>query len=357
MINRLNYEQFTAYLEFLRDVMQLNAGSVRRNSCWLKHLLRWADERALIQAHKIRPVFPQYLANTRDRNTGNQLSKGGVGRACQTARAFFRWAKKHFPRDYRRISAAWVQTLQPPRMSDEAPKQREVVVLEKVRQLVAVPDNDNLRVRRDQAAAAFLFLSGMRGTAFCTMPIKCLEVAERTVMQYPSMGVKTKNRKAAITHLLNIPDLLEVIESWDDFVSAELPSSALWYPPIQGSFGNLRFMNAKPGRYRGETLRTNIRRLFQLAQLEPMSPHKFRHGHAVYGLQQAVSMADYKAVSQNLMHANLGITDSIYAMLSDADVSSRIANLGNGVDSNQRPDHLGLTDNELATLRKVLAKL
>ncbi len=68
-------------------------------------------------------------------------------------------------------------------------------------------------------------------------------------------------------------------------------------------------------------------------------------------------MADYKAVSQNLMHANLGITDSIYAMLSDADVSSRIANLGNGVDSRQRPDHLGLTDNELAALRKVLAKL
>ncbi len=357
MINRRNYEHVASYLAYLRDVLQLTSGSVRRNSCWLKHVLRWGDERPLIQAHKIRPVFPQYLTNRGDEITGNKLSKGGVMRGCQTARAFFRWAKENFPRDYRRISAAWVQTLQPPRMSDEAPKQREVVALDEVRQLVAVPDNDNIRIRRDKAAAAFLFLSGMRGTAFCTMPINCLEVAERTVLQYPSMGVRTKNRKSGITHLFYVPDLLEVVESWDDFLRAELPSSALWYPPIQGSFGNLRFMNVKPGRYRGSTLRTNIRRLFELAELKPMSPHKFRHGHAVYGLQQAVSMADYKAVSQNLMHANLGITDSIYAMLSDADVSDRIANLGNGVDSNQRPDHLGLTDNELATLRRVLAKL
>ncbi|HJO33388.1 MAG TPA: hypothetical protein QGI62_04555 [Anaerolineales bacterium] len=68
-------------------------------------------------------------------------------------------------------------------------------------------------------------------------------------------------------------------------------------------------------------------------------------------------MADYKAVSQNLMHANLGITAYIYVMLSNADASNRIANLGNGVDSNQKPEHLGLTDNELATVRKVLAKL
>ena len=88
-----------------------------------------------------------------------------------------------------------------------------------------------------------------------------------------------------------------------------------------------------------------------------MSPHKFKHGHAVYELQQGVGVGDYKAVSQNLIHANLEITESIYMMLSDSDVINRIANLGNGVDSQQRPNNLGLTDNESATLRTVLAGL
>ena len=45
-----------------------------------------------------------------------------------------------------------------------------------------------------------------------------------------------------------------------------------------------------------------MRKLFEFADLPYKSPHKFRHGHAVYALQHAKTMADYKAVSMNLMH-------------------------------------------------------
>ncbi len=58
------------------------------------------------------------------------------------------------------------------------------------------------------------------------------------------------------------------------------------------------------------------------------SPHKFRHGHAVYGIEQSVDVADLKAVSQNLMHANLSITDGVYGMLSVDAVGKRISKLG-----------------------------
>lgn len=54
----------------------------------------------------------------------------------------------------------------------------------------------------------------MRATAFGTLPIKCVDIAARKVSQLPTMGVKTKNRKAAITTLLDIPDLLEVVTDW-----------------------------------------------------------------------------------------------------------------------------------------------
>ncbi len=37
--------------------------------------------------------------------------------------------------------------------------------------------------------------------------------------------------------------------------------------------------------------------------------------------------ADWKAVSQNLMHSSLTVTDSIYGVLSGDDVSQRIAGL------------------------------
>jgi integrase len=71
---------------------------------------------------------------------------------------------------------------------------------------------------------------------------------------------------------------------------------------------------------RDSILRQEVAHLFDQAGIPYMSPHKFRHGHATYGLKQAKDIDDLKAVSQNLMHANIGITDGIYAILSTEDV-------------------------------------
>jgi hypothetical protein len=60
-----------------------------------------------------------------------------------------------------------------------------------------------------------------------------------------------------------------------------------------------------------------------------ISLHKFRHGNAVYSLQQAKDIAQLKAASQNLMHSNLSITDGVYGIMSNTDVKRQIANLGN----------------------------
>ena len=58
------------------------------------------------------------------------------------------------------------------------------------------------------------------------------------------------------------------------------------------------------------------------------SPHKFRHGFAVYALKRARDVPALKAVSQNLMHQNLTITDGVYGILSETDVRVQIARLG-----------------------------
>jgi hypothetical protein len=58
------------------------------------------------------------------------------------------------------------------------------------------------------------------------------------------------------------------------------------------------------------------------------SPHKFRHGNAVYSLKLAKDIAALKAVSQNLMHSNISITDGVYGILSNNDVRGQIDSLG-----------------------------
>ena len=45
-------------------------------------------------------------------------------------------------------------------------------------------------------------------------------------------------------------------------------------------------------------------------------------------MKQSKDVADLKAVSMNLMHSNLSITDEVYGILSVADVEKRISGLG-----------------------------
>ena len=73
------------------------------------------------------------------------------------------------------------------------------------------------------------------------------------------------------------------------------------------------------------------------------SPHKFRHGHAVYALKNAKTVPDLKAVSQNLMHTNLSITDGVYGILSEKDVKEKIVSLGREILSDNKIDYELLT--------------
>lgn len=352
MIDHDNYLEVKAFLRYQVEVMQRDARSVDVDWGWLKHLLRWADDTPLPQAKTIRPVFPQYLLTIRRTwrgGPGTPFTRSGIERACLYARMFFEWARLNLKK-YRQIDPAWIQTLRPPRMPIEPRKEHQAVSLEMVRELLAVPvAPGDLATWRDKAAAAFLFLSGMRASAFCTLTVECVDLARRTVMQYPTLGVRTKYNKAAVTALLNIPDLLEAVGEWDSFIRERLPGNAPWYPVIKVSLGEQILTADRPGEYRGQALLKRLARLFERAGLPAMSPHKFRHGHAVYGLKAAHDVSDLKAVSMNLMHSNISITDSIYAVLSDQDVQNRIARLGQGSDVRQ--------DDLESLLRAVLERL
>jgi hypothetical protein len=68
----------------------------------------------------------------------------------------------------------------------------------------------------------------------------------------------------------------------------------------------------------------------------------------VYSLKQADNVSDLKAISQNLMHSNLAVTDGVYAILSDEAVRERIEKLGQAVVD-------GLVNGEVAALLRALA--
>jgi hypothetical protein len=76
--------------------------------------------------------------------------------------------------------------------------------------------------------------------------------------------------------------------------------------------------------------RRNLQAWLKRVGLPYHSPHKFRYGHIHYGLERSNTIADYKAVSLNVMHASMEITDEFYSNLDDVEIQKRISGLSNG---------------------------
>lgn len=327
MIERQNYLKIKEHLKYLEEVLQLNPASVNRYRFYLRHLLLWADDQNFRNVQTIRPTLPSYLVSLPGKTGKGTLAGLSQKKIMDSSKRFFRWAKSTYPREMNSLPIAWIDTLRLPRQP-QVSTENVFVTLEEVQNLISVPvPEKNIVLLRDQAAAAMLFLSGMRASAFTTLPISGVDLENLTLRQWPELGVHTKNSKKATTFLLNIPELLDPVRRWDTIIRPSLPASTPWYAPIAHTWGDQYFSTEKPGTTRSHALQKRLEILFSLANVKSKSPHKFRHGHAVYGLLHAQTMADYKAVSMNLMHDSIEITDSTYAPMLSSDVQERIASL------------------------------
>lgn len=350
MVNRRNYHLVKEYLKHQQDTRQLDPRSVTRYWFYLKFILLWTDEIRFNKLAGIHTAFAVFLATTRLDGRAGSLDPDTLKKIIQTAKRFLTWLKMKYPQEFRELSIDWINELCPPR-GIESIDEHVFVTIDEVRQLAAIEiPEDDLALRRDQAGTAMLFLSGMRAGAFGTLPIAALDLRQREVKQWTSLGVETKNNKSATTYLLDIPDLLVVVEKWDLYIRTQLPSTAMWYTPTISRWSMQTLSADRPGANRNLAISKRMHRLFDLAGLPYKSPHKFRHGHAVFGLQHAKTMADYQAVSTNLMHEDIRVTDSIYARLAYDEVKQRIAGLTASATT------LSATGNSMTDFVSVLSK-
>lgn len=330
MINRANYLDAKDYTDYLHHVRQNDPESVLRYWAYLRHFLDWAGEKTFAQMVNVEPSFPTYLLSSRIDGKDKQLSPSTMKKTCEAARNFIEYAKNYHAERYKSVPAGWIETIRPSRAHGTQSEliEHEFYTPEEMFQIAAAPVI-SLRQERDRAAACFLFLSGMRVTAFVSLPISCVDLSAGKVEQFPSRGVRTKNHKAARTSLLIIPELTSVIRAWDARVRAELPIDSPWYPLINRSFEKFMVSEQK-SRDRRLLLSHGLEAICKLASVEYHSPHKFRHGNAVYSLKRVKDMAGLKAVSMNLMHSTIGITDGIYGRLTSDDMHDVISALGGG---------------------------
>ncbi len=289
-------------------------------------MLEWANSSPFDKVAKVRPTFPEYMLTARMDGGEGALSAVYVGKVVRAARDFLKWLVGH-RKGYAAIISAYLDTLKPPRMTIEV-REHEAVTIEEIRAIARAPAK-TVGERRIRAAAVFWFLSGIRIGAFVSLPLSAIDLQQRSVKQWPKLGVRTKFKKHATTYLLPVEELLEVVRDWDTEVRETCGDDGLWFAQVSDE-GRIIAGATEAGEYRGAIARRDLKVWLSRVGLPYHSPHKFRHGHAVYGLKLAKDIAALKAVSQNLMHSNLSITDGVYGMLSGGSVKEQISLLGAG---------------------------
>jgi site-specific recombinase XerD len=321
LVYRGNYLLVQEYLAYLLQVRLKNPKTVERYRSWLNHLLLWAMEVPLQKAPSISAPFSDYV---RSKNFAQETQKKTV----ETARAFLRWAKLYHEKQFAGLPAYWVEDLTPIRVQSKSVS--KYVHLDEVLKIGhKTPGTDNLALWRDQAMACLLFLSGARAGAAVSLPIRAIHLNDPYphIEQKTELGVQTKLSKSATTYLHQIPELLNFVRSWDNFARENFPESHLWYAPIQQHWGQQSTQVLEAGADRSGALRKRLTMLSRLYELPHRSPHQYRHGYAVYGLEHCKTMAEYHALSRNMMHDNISITDKIYVHVDEVERGQILARL------------------------------
>jgi site-specific recombinase XerD len=324
MINRQNYHDVRAYLHYIERDKQNAPETVKRARSHLRHLLEWADEIPLTKARSIDPTFPTYLLTARADGREKTLAPASIIKCLTNTRQFFTFAHGEWTLRYKAASQSWIDLLQPPRhiRADSRLPIRQYWSLADTLKVASV-STATLREERGQVAVCMLYLSGMRADALASLPIACVDLATQKIMQLPEMGVRTKNRKAALTYLL---ELLKVVTAWDSRVRT-LPPTALWYATLTKD-GMAITATTQAYLGRKDAIEEDVRLICARAEVPYKSPHKVRHGHTMYALKQARNIAELKAISQNIMHASIVTTDRTYGNLLTDEVKLIIGQLG-----------------------------
>ncbi len=309
------------YLEDRLHDDQISVSSMKVEETYLRYFLQWADCTPFSKVQTKIPTFPEYMKEARLDGKKDSLSATHIKKILAAARRFLIWLKEN-DRDCRKIKIDWINKIKAKRLS-EIPQTKEYVTFDEIITIAKSPVQ-NTQERRIRAALVFMYLTGIRVGAFVTLPIKAVDIQNRFVYQYPSLGVHTKNNKSARTVIFPINELIQIIEDWDKEVRSFLSEEGFWFSPLSPETGEIDRNNLSSNDTRVAIVRKNSKEWLVKVGLSYHSPHKFRHGHVHYGQAHSRTQEDYKAVSQNVMHATTGTTDQFYSNMDDQEKKNRI---------------------------------
>ena len=308
----VNSDNCKLRLDFLEDCRASGMPEARvlQRYSTTEHLVRRAGDKPLWK-YSIGELN-QVLANTPALNLSHgekPLSYERLRKVYLHARELLAYAIEQYPTQFKQRPRHLRNLTPPVQVGVASTDRRPYYTLDEVLKIAAADFSNDLILRRAQAVACLQFVSGMRSGALATLPLHALDLDNLKVDQNPKHGIRTKNAKSAITFLVNLPEVLKPIQGWCQFLSEQVSPNAMVFNVFDDLVVPIRLTDRTPGQSRVKHVNDGYQKLCDALSLPYRASHAFRHGHIVFCLQKCKTPAEFLALSQNVMHADVKMTE------------------------------------------------
>lgn len=175
---------------------------------------------------------------------------------------------------------------------------------------------------RDKVILIILYCTGIRVGALISLPIKCLDIFEWNIYQYPKEGVNTKFTKTIDSYFFNFnQEWRDTVKEYVNLLKEKgfgyndplFPSTKLEHK--RGTYCYVGENLDKKFWESTSSLSKIVKKRFAEAGLPAFSPHSIRHSFVVELLNRCSTGIQIKAVSQHLGHEHLETTLGCYGTL------------------------------------------
>lgn len=271
-------------------------------------------------------AFKKHLADQRNQQTGEKLSKATLNSTLAQLKNFFHWLAgqpgyksrlQYSDADYFNLSEKDVRVA-------TAKREQTGPTLEQVKHVIATMPAVSEIERRNRALIAFTLLTGARDSAIASMKLKHVDLIAGCVNQ-DAREVQTKFSKTFTTFFFPVGDeILQIVEEWVTFLREEM----LWgnddplFPATRIALGDSRQFEAvgleRTHWKSAARIREIFRSAFTGAGLPYFNPHSFRNTLVRLGQVVCQTPEDFKSWSQNLGHDKVLTTFLSYGQVESA---------------------------------------
>lgn len=336
-INAENERIKHQYFEFLKQAngrSEATIGHIERAIRKFEEAMKYVSFKSFDQKQAIQ--FKDKMGET-------ELALASILSILRYVQSFFKWLalQSGYKRKIRLTDVEYFNLSDRDVRAASTPAEKKFPTLKMIVKVVNnMPTSTGLELR-NRALIAFTAITGIRDGATISLKLKHFDVSMRRVRQDPK-EVATKNRKLITTFLFPLDDSLEqIVLDWVSYLREEVlfadhdplfPSTIRTLDEndcfIAGGLSKEHWSNAN-------SIRKIFKTAFLAVDLSPFTPHLFRNMIVSEAYLRGLSVAQFKAWSQNLGHEGAMTTLTSYGTLSLHDQAELVRKSGQG--SKDRP--------------------